>query len=303
MDIVQSFYQRQLPLVADSSLSAQLYTVSQLANTSGRLYDLISPAQAHALRNRYLRAGVQILLTNTFDANRYGLRLLGLSAACSQINQRAVQLTRAIARGAEQKIAIGGVMGPIELPVSFAEKVNAYAEQAEALAAGGADMIWLESFCDQIEIEAALSGCRISAPNLPLVVTLAPCAAAADAALSLYKTARWLQQQKQIVAFGVDGGRGDDRLIDSLKQMRVGGRALAMKADIDTAAQYSTSSRSGMTQLACAAAAQGARIIAVGRNATPEHVAAVTRALQLTVRRVRRSPQYAEQRQSVAIGD
>jgi 5-methyltetrahydrofolate--homocysteine methyltransferase len=121
----------------------------------------------------YVNAGSDIILTNTFGGSSIRLGKDGLSGETTKINRIAAQLAREVA-GSD--VFVFGDMGPTgELIQPFGsltkhEIIDAYAEQAGALASGGVDAILIETMSDLDEATAALSGTR-QTTNLPIIVS------------------------------------------------------------------------------------------------------------------------------------
>jgi len=93
-----------------------------------------------------------------------------------ELNERAARLARAEADRAGRVVLVAGSMGPTgEIleplgPLSQDEAREAFAEQAAALARGGADLLWIETMSSVEETEAAIAGARST--GLPVVATL-----------------------------------------------------------------------------------------------------------------------------------
>jgi 5-methyltetrahydrofolate--homocysteine methyltransferase len=117
----------------------------------------------------YLAAGADIILTNSFGANRYKLGKYGLAQRAAALAEKAAIL----ARGAGEKAVVLGSIGPTGAllrpfgKLTLAEAQEIYAEAAVALARGGVDAIHLETFFFLGELEAALLGV-LAATELPI---------------------------------------------------------------------------------------------------------------------------------------
>ncbi|MBL4636966.1 MAG: homocysteine S-methyltransferase family protein, partial [Kofleriaceae bacterium] len=131
-----------------------------------RNYEELSVSQPEivsAVHRDYLRAGADIIETNTFGANRLALSKHGLGERVSEFNIASVKLAREVA-GDEAYVA--GAVGPTGIHFAYANKReqqgarDAIAEQIDALAQAGVDIIILETFSSIVELEAALNECR-----------------------------------------------------------------------------------------------------------------------------------------------
>ena len=127
------------------------------------------------LHVEYIRAGADIIETNTFGANGVTLARHGLADRMREINVRAVEAARrAREEAARRPVFIAGAIGPIGVGIPSGEDVSlkqahrAFAEQAEALAEGGVELIVLETFPTLAEAREALLAAR-EATGLPTV--------------------------------------------------------------------------------------------------------------------------------------
>lgn len=132
------------------------------------------PDELRGLHQEFVAAGADIILTCTFRANRFGLGSSDYAAQVSELNRGAAALARAVADSSERSVFVAGAMGPTGLmleplgSLTPVEVADAYAEQAAALADGGADLLVLETFYALEELDAAVDGVR-RASDLPLV--------------------------------------------------------------------------------------------------------------------------------------
>jgi len=154
-----------------------LFEAGLTAGEAPELWSLENPEEVQAIHRSYVQAGSDILLTNTFGGNRHRLKLHRLQGQVAELNAAAVANARVAAEEADRTVLVAGSMGPTgELieplgTLSVAETEDAFAEQAAGLAAGGADIIWIETLSDLREVEAAVRGARHTT-DLPVVATL-----------------------------------------------------------------------------------------------------------------------------------
>ena len=299
MATLQYLLAKHRTLIADSSLCTHLFDYKQLISNPPSLTQLIDSDQLAAIQASYFSADVAIVMTNTFDANRFKLALLGLGTAAHQVNERSAALLRQAISGYQQHIAIGGSIGPISRHIAHADAVNGYAEQAEALASGGVDFLWLESFSTREQAEAAIFGCELGAPHLPLVVTFS----FADGkrlpvGVLPIVTANALCKRLSVLGVGADTGAGQRDVVETLAQMKIScvDKALVAKIDLNTLADRpspnSVDTESDLARcadeespkayaaFAVRAAKSGARIIATSHDCTAAHLSAISRALK-----------------------
>jgi homocysteine S-methyltransferase len=140
-----------------------------------RCYDelnLSQPEMVGAIHADYVKAGAEVLETNTFGANHYRLLRHGLESRVAEINRAGVKLARAAA-GTE--VLVAGSVGPLGVRIEPLGKIAreearaAFREQIEILATEGVDLILLETFGSIDELHQAVLAAREAAPGLPVV--------------------------------------------------------------------------------------------------------------------------------------
>lgn len=143
-----------------------------------RNYDELSVSQPEiisAVHQDYLRAGADILETNTFGSNRLALAKHGFGDRAVEFNLAAVKVAREVAG---EVAYVAGAVGPTGVHYAYADKrgrqsaTDAIAEQIDALAQGGVDVICLETFSSIVELEAAIAECRRRASKIPVIAHL-----------------------------------------------------------------------------------------------------------------------------------
>ena len=152
-------------LIFDGAMGTMLQQRGLAPGQSPEELNLTMPDVVESVHLDYLRAGADIVITNTFGGSRLKLQEYKLENRVEEINRRAVE----IARGACQKAGHGlvaaslGPTGHFVSPVgdtSFDEMYAIYLEQAEAIASARPDYFLLETFSDLGEMRAALLACR-----------------------------------------------------------------------------------------------------------------------------------------------
>lgn len=166
-------------LVCDGAMGTMLYGKGVFINRCFESLTLTDPDMVRDVHAQYLRAGADVIETNTFGANRMKLRAFGLGNRVAEINQAAAALARAArdAAPAGPKAYVAGAIGPLGVRVEPWGKTGVdeaeaiFREQAEALAAGGVDLFMLETFRDLNEMGAAIAAVR-AVSNLPIVAQM-----------------------------------------------------------------------------------------------------------------------------------
>ena len=161
-------------LVADGAMGTVLYGKGVFINRCYDELNLSSPAMIRETHQEYVKAGAEILETNTFGANRIRLAAFGLAEKLKAINHAGVRLAR---EAAKEGVFVAGAMGPLGVrieplgPTSFAEARDVFREHAEALVEAGVDLIILETFYDLNELREAIFAVREAAGHDIVVIS------------------------------------------------------------------------------------------------------------------------------------
>ena len=160
------------PLVADGGMGALI---------SGGVPRLRCPEEANlrapesvvALHASFIRAGADVIETNTFGANRRKLAAVFLEEELEHINSTGVRLAREAREVAGREVFIAGAIGPLGDVELFdpADVAPLVAEQAQVLEGRGVDFLLLETFYDLDELLAAIDAVR-GVSQLPLVALM-----------------------------------------------------------------------------------------------------------------------------------
>lgn len=156
----------------DGAMGTMLYNRGVFINQCYDELALRSPDLVREVHAAYVKAGAEVVETNTFGANRPKLTQYGLEGQVTAINTRAAQLAREAA--GEQRL-VAGAVGPLGLrlepygPTSREEARGYFREQMAALAEGGADCFVLETFADLDELEQAILAAREVNATMPVI--------------------------------------------------------------------------------------------------------------------------------------
>ncbi len=163
------------PVLLDGAMGTMLQNKGLAAGQAPETMNLNNGDAVQEVHEAYLKAGSDMVLTNTFGANACKMSPLGLSV--QEVVERAVKLAQQ-ARDASGKDAwIGLDMGPTGQmlypmgTLSFEEAYALYREQAIAGAAAGADFAHIETMSDLLELKAAVLAVRENT-SLPVMCTM-----------------------------------------------------------------------------------------------------------------------------------
>ena len=148
-------------LLADGATGTNLFRVGLETGYPPELWNFEAPEKISALHNDFIDAGADIILTNSFGGNALRLKLHEAEDRVAELNIAAARLARAAADAAPRDVLVAGSIGPTgELfaplgALDMAQAEAVFAEQAEALAEGGVDLLQIETMSSLEEVEAA----------------------------------------------------------------------------------------------------------------------------------------------------
>jgi 5-methyltetrahydrofolate--homocysteine methyltransferase len=157
------------PVLTDGAWGTQLFARGLQRGERPDLWNLTHPGEVEAVARAYVEAGSRVILTNTFQANRFAL---GDGAEVTAINRAGATISR---RAAGKGVRVFGSIGPTNSMLvdgDIDEDVlrAAFAEQAIGLAEGGADGLVLETMSDVAEAALAVEAVRVT--GLPVVACM-----------------------------------------------------------------------------------------------------------------------------------
>ncbi|HVT04978.1 MAG TPA: bifunctional homocysteine S-methyltransferase/methylenetetrahydrofolate reductase [Thermoanaerobaculia bacterium] len=161
-DFIQTIADSHIYLF-DGAMGTMLYSKGVFINKCYDELNLRDPDIVLDVHRGYVRAGAEILETNTYGANRVKLQAFGIVDELREINIRAVELAR---KAAGDAVYVSGAMGPLGIrlepygPTSLEEAREIFREQASTLLEGGVDAFILETFSNVAEIEQAIIAIR-----------------------------------------------------------------------------------------------------------------------------------------------
>ena len=161
--------------VFDGAMGTRLYDKGVYINRSYDELNLTSPDLVREVHEEYVKAGADIIETNSFGATRQKLLPYGLEGKLRDINIAAARIAR---EAGGDRVYVAGAIGPLGLriepfgPTSFDEAKDMFKEQAEALLEGGVDLFILETFSELSVIEQAVRAVR-ELCDMPIIAQMA----------------------------------------------------------------------------------------------------------------------------------
>lgn len=294
-------------LLVDGAMGTNLFALGLANGAPGELWNVERPGDVRSVYQGFVDAGSDIILTNTFGANRFRFALHKLQGRVRELNRAAAAIARDVADKASRPVVVAGSIGPTGDvfeplgPRTQAEAEEAFHEQAEALKEGGADVAWIETMFAENELESAVRGAMRA--GLPIVATMTFDTGGrtmmgirpSDA----MRLAKKLPQRP--VAFGANCGVGPAQLLDSVLGLAQGaepGDVIVSKSNCglpvmgdDMRVRYDGTPEV-MAAYARLARDAGARLIGGCCGTTAGHVRAMAEALAAT--RKGAAPSYEE---------
>ncbi|TNJ67206.1 bifunctional homocysteine S-methyltransferase/methylenetetrahydrofolate reductase [Paenibacillus hemerocallicola] len=273
-------------LVGDGAMGTFLYQLGFPVGVSYEEYNLLKPDVIADVHKQYYDAGARLFETNTFSANREKLSKFGLENEVSAINKAGVAIARqAVGDDAYIVGAVGSIRAARRRNITTEQLVRNFQEQIEALLEGGADGLLLETFYDLEEMLIALRVAR-QLTELPVIGQFAT-----DGGTTTNDGVGYQEAFEQLKAEGADilgfnchsGPNGILRTMEKLKP--VDGLPLSVFPNAGLPGyvdgKYVFGSKPDyVAENALKFADLGARLIGGCCGTTPEHIAAMVKALQ-----------------------
>jgi 5-methyltetrahydrofolate--homocysteine methyltransferase len=283
-------------LLADGATGSNLFDRGLKSGDAPELWNADHPDRIADLHRAFVEAGADIILSNSFGGTRHRLKLHQAEARVAELNERAAHIARIEADRAGRIVLVGGSMGPTgEIleplgPLTWEAARAAFAEQAVALARGGADILWIETMSSVEETEAAIAGARVA--DLPVVATLSFDTNGRTMMGVTPADLAGLHGKHHLAACGSNCGIGPSEMVACLLNLASASTSTAVlvaKANcgipqfVDGEIRFSGTPEL-MAHYAGLALDAGARIIGGCCGTTPEHLRVMRMALESHVR-------------------
>ena len=160
------------PVLTDGAWGTELQASGLAPADLPDLWNLAHPDRVETVARAYVDAGSRIILTNTFRANRVALAAHGAANSVEAINRAGVAISRRAAGTRAQVFASIGPSGRMLFAgdIDAAQLRDAFTEQAQALAAAGADALVVETMSDLDEARIAVAAAVTT--GLPVVACM-----------------------------------------------------------------------------------------------------------------------------------
>lgn len=173
--MLQSLFGTRTCLVTDGAMGTELFKAGLEPGTAPEVWNRQRPEEVRRIHQAYVDAGADVLLTNSFGANRLRLELNDLHDQVDPLNSEAAAIARDVADGANRPVFVAGSIGPTgrfgSIAVATLDVRPVIVEQARSLNKGGVDVFWIETIGSLSEAEQAIEAVQ-SVSDLPVVVTM-----------------------------------------------------------------------------------------------------------------------------------
>jgi methionine synthase I (cobalamin-dependent)/5,10-methylenetetrahydrofolate reductase len=290
-------------LVTDGAMGTALYTKGVFINRCFDELNLSLPATVREIHQEYVKAGAEIIETNTFGANRTRLAAFSHGEKLRAINEAGVLLAR---EAAGDRAFVAGAVGPLGARLeplgatSFEEARAVFREQIEVLVGAGVDLLMLETFTDINELREAIFAARETAGNDLAVI--AHLSIEDDGCLregTSTETFTRLLDEWPVDAIGLNCSSGPRIMLETIEKMvawTTKPLSAIPNAGLPTAVEGRNlylCSPEYMAQYARRMLQAGARIVGGCCGTTPQHIKEIrkeARSLRLSVQPARQTP-------------
>jgi methionine synthase / methylenetetrahydrofolate reductase(NADPH) len=161
-------------ILFDGAMGTELYNRGVFINKCFEELNISNPTLIRQVHEDYIKAGTDVIETNTYGANRIKLARHQLQDKVYQINFEGAKIARSVA---ENKLFVAGSVGPLGIqieplgPTSIEEAREFFKEQIKALVEGGVDLLILETFIYPNELKQAVKAAR-EICHLPVIAQM-----------------------------------------------------------------------------------------------------------------------------------
>jgi homocysteine S-methyltransferase len=282
----------EAPLLFDGGTGTTLYDRGAHLGQCFDAFNLDDPDLVRGVHRDYVKAGAQVIQTNSFGANAFKLGRHHMPERMEAINKAGAALARAEAGG---RCLVAGSIGPLGVRiepwgrVSRAEARAAFRDQAAALAAGGVDLFVLETFANPVELIEAVAGAREAAGHLPIVaqMTLTEDGRSLDGA-PIEEVLPRVAEAADPDAIGLNCSVGPELMLGALERLvKVISLPLSVQPNAGFPKQmeertFYLSSPDYFARYGLRLIEAGARIVGGCCGTTPDHIRALERAMRVT---------------------
>ena len=293
--MINPFLQRleRGPVLSDGGMGSMIYARGIPYERCFDELNLTDPGVVQRVHREYIRAGAELIETNTFGANRYKLSAHGLEHRVRSINFQAVKIAREAREECGEPVFLAGSIGPLGQPlapvgtITLGEARAAFREQVDPLLEAGADLIVIETFGDLAELREAVLAAR-EACDLPIVASMSYAEDGRTLSGETPSEVAFALADLGVRVIGANCGVGPQGALDAIRQM-----AVLPPSDVWLSAMPNAGAPSRLegryvyfstpeyfAEYARRFASAGVRLIGGCCGTTPQHIAAMRKAIE-----------------------
>ncbi|HKP68515.1 MAG TPA: bifunctional homocysteine S-methyltransferase/methylenetetrahydrofolate reductase [Pyrinomonadaceae bacterium] len=274
--------------VFDGAMGTRLYDKGIYINRSYDELNIVAPDLVREVHEEYVKAGADVIETNSFGATRHKLQPYGLENKIREINSAAARLA---SEAAGERVFVAGAIGPLGLriepygPTSFDEAKELYKEQIEGLLDGGIDLFVLETFSELPVIEQAIRAVR-ELSDLPIIAQMA---IQMDGKTTFGTTPEAFTarlDELDVEVIGLNCGMGPNHVLNALDKMRpLTGKKLSAQPNAGLprdvqGRQFYMGSPEYMAEFSRRFVQSGAKFVGGCCGTTPTHIKLIAEAIR-----------------------
>jgi len=213
---------RKEVMILDGSMGVFLQSEGLPSGYAPDLWNLERPELVASVHKKYVEAGSQIVITNTFGASKPRLAEYNAGSKVVEINRVAVSNAR---KGTDGKALVAGGLGPSGLMVApigefkFDDAIEVFREQAQALVEANCDILIIETMFDLMEAKAAIIACNDVRKNIPLICSMTFTADSVTDTGSTPEAVVAVMDGLGVDVIGVNCSTGPDQMIDVITRI------------------------------------------------------------------------------------
>ena len=213
---------RKEVMILDGSMGVFLQQEGLPSGYAPDLWNLEKPDIIANVHKEYVKAGSQIVITNTFGASAPRLADYDAASKVKEINHAGVEIAR---KAVGDKALVAGGFGPsgkMIAPIgefSFRDAVEVFAEQARALVEAGADVLIIETMFDLMETKAAIVACNSVRKDIPLIASMTYTSGGLTDTGTTPEAAAAVMEGLGVDVIGINCSTGPGEMIDTVKRL------------------------------------------------------------------------------------
>lgn len=280
------------PILLDGAMGTMLFSSGLEHGDAPELWNVESPDRVRTVHRAYIEAGAQLILTNTFGGTPLRLKMHNLDHRTEQLNRAGAELAGLEAEQADQSVIVAGSIGPsggILEPygeMAYDDALVSFRRQVDGLAQGGVDVLWIETMSDLGEVRAAVEAARSVTEEIPIVATMTFDSHGRTMMGVTPEQALQELSKLDLAALGANCGNGTDEIESTIAKMAALGldRPLIAKANagiphVEDGVVVYDATPEIMAGYSQKVKGLGAKLIGGCCGSTPDHLAAMKRAL------------------------